>query len=223
MAKELPYFKFEPSMWDTGSIQLIGFDVQGVFINLCSFYWQRLGDLPYKLAVQKICGGNATALQTLCDEDIIAVRDDKIYISFLDEQLSEFDDISNKNRENARKRWEKRNKDATAMRPQCDRNAIREEKRREDKEINISFDDFWNLYDKKISKVKCESKWKKLNNKEREQIIKTLPDWLNQFTDKQYQPYPITYLNQRRWEDEIKNKTNGKKEIYTAKSEYKIL
>jgi len=69
--------------------------------------------------------------------------------------------------------------------------------------INIEFDEFWNLYDKKIAKVKCEQKWKKLRNKEREEIIKTLPKFLATIKDKQYQPYPETYLNQRRWEDEL--------------------
>jgi len=100
-----------------------------------------------------------------------------------------------------KKEQQKDNK-RTAKEQQKD--TLKEDKEgKEDKELNISFNYFWNLYDKKISKVKCESKWKKLNNKEREQIIKTLPDWLKQFTDRQYQPYPITYLNQRRWEDEI--------------------
>ena len=69
--------------------------------------------------------------------------------------------------------------------------------------INIEFDEFWNLYDKKIAKVKCEQKWKKLKDTEREEIIKTLPKFLAAIKDKQFQPHPYTYLNQRRWEDEL--------------------
>lgn len=69
--------------------------------------------------------------------------------------------------------------------------------------INIVFDEFWNLYNKKIARVKCEKKWEKLKDKEREQIIETLPKFLEGIKDKQYQPHPMTYLNQRRWEDEI--------------------
>lgn len=130
MAKELPYFKFEPSQWDNGNIQLCSFEAQGVFISVCSMYWQRLADLPFKLAVQKICAGNATALQSLCDNDIIKVIDGMISIDFLNEQLSEFENISNKNSENARIGWKKRNKNAVAMRSHSDRNAIREEERR---------------------------------------------------------------------------------------------
>lgn len=132
MAKELPYFKFEPSQWDTGNIQVCPPEVKGIFIDLCSIYWQRLGELPYKLAIQKICGGNATALETLCEEDIIKVIDGMICIDFLNEQLLEFENVSNVNSKNARDGWETRRKNATAKRPQSDRNAIREEKRRED-------------------------------------------------------------------------------------------
>jgi len=137
MAKELPYFKFEPSAWDTGSIQLCTFEHQGIFINICSMYWQRLGELPYKLALQKVCGGNATALKSLCDEHVLSVVDGMICIDFLNEQLSEFDNLSKTNSQNALSGWKKRRKDATALRPQSERNAIRgeeirEEKRRED-------------------------------------------------------------------------------------------
>lgn len=133
MAKELPYFKFEPSQWDTGNIQMCSQESKGVFIDLCSIYWQRLGELPYKLALQKVCGGNATALTSLCNEGVIKVIEDMICIDFLNEQLVEFENTSLVNSKNARDGWEKRRKNATALQPQSERNAIREEKRRQDK------------------------------------------------------------------------------------------
>jgi len=71
--------------------------------------------------------------------------------------------------------------------------------------INVAFFEFWNLYNKKIAKVKCEKKWNKLKDKEREEIMNTLPNFLKTINDKQFQPYPETYLNQRRWEDEIED------------------
>jgi len=132
MAKELPYFKFEPSLWDTGNIQLCTHEAKGIFIDICSMYWQRIGDLPYKLALQKACNGNATALQQLIDENIIKVIEGEICIDFLNEQLSGFENISSTNSENARSGWEKRRKNATARRPHNDRNAIREEESREE-------------------------------------------------------------------------------------------
>lgn len=132
MAKELPFFKFEPAQWENGSIQICAFEVQGVFISVCSMYWQRLGDLPYKLAVQKICKGNATALDSLIGEDVIKLIDGHLCIDFLNEQLSEFKNISQTNSDNARSGWENRRKNATASQPHNDPNAIREEKKRKE-------------------------------------------------------------------------------------------
>lgn len=78
--------------------------------------------------------------------------------------------------------------------------------RKEEKSINIPFTSFRDLYNRKVwDKNACERKWEKLKPEEREKIINTLPDRLHQFSDKQFQPHPETYLNQKRWNDEIKN------------------
>lgn len=140
MAKELPYFKFEPNEWENGNIQMLSREDKGLFIDLCSMYWSRLGDVPLKLAIQKLCGGNANALQTLCEDKIIEIINDNIFIKFLSIQLSEFEGISKKNRQSALEGWEKRRKqkeeserNANALQTQSERNAIREDKIIEDK------------------------------------------------------------------------------------------
>lgn len=132
MAKELPFFKFESGSWENGKIQVCSFEVQGVFINVCSMYWQRLGDLSYKLALQKACKGNADALRTLSDEGILKVIDGMICIDFLNEQLAEFENTSKTNSEAAHIRWQKHRENAAALRTQSEGNAIRGEERRED-------------------------------------------------------------------------------------------
>ena len=141
MAKELPYFKFEPNQWENGNIQICSREDKGLYLDLCSMYWSRLGDVPFKLAVQKLCGGNASAFDSLVNEDIFVVIDDMICIHFLNEQLEEFKDTSKTNQKNALEGWAKRRetkalknnkseKNATASKPQSETNAIREEKRR---------------------------------------------------------------------------------------------
>ena len=140
MAKELPYFKFEPNQWENGNIQMLSREDKGLFIDLCSMYWSRLGDVPKKLAIQKLCAGNATALNPLIEESIIEILDDNIFIKYLSEQLNEFEDTSKQNSKNAKEGWEKRRKqkaeserNATALNPQCESDAIREDKIIEDK------------------------------------------------------------------------------------------
>jgi len=139
MAKELPFFKFEPNQWENGNIQMLSREDKGLFMDLCSMYWSRLGDVPLKLAVQKLCAGNATALNPLCDEKIIEVLEGNIFIKFLSEQLNEFEDTSKQNSKNAKEGWEKRRKqkeeserNATALNPQCENDAIREDEIKKD-------------------------------------------------------------------------------------------
>jgi hypothetical protein len=168
MAKELPYFKFEPNQWENGNIQMLSREDKGLFIDLCSMYWSRLGDLPEKLAIQKLCGGNAVALKSLCHEKIIEILDGNIYINFLSEQLNEFGDISKKNSKNAKEGWEKRRKsigneelsdrNATALNSQCESDAIREDKRKEkniseDKSSLVDFINFFNETGKRNFKL----------------------------------------------------------------------
>lgn len=72
------------------------------------------------------------------------------------------------------------------------------------KEINISFDEFWNLYDKKVGdKEKIEKKWNSLTDKEREKTIEHVEEYKVAQPDKQYRKNPQTYLNNKGWEDEV--------------------
>lgn len=78
-----------------------------------------------------------------------------------------------------------------------------------DNNINtcFSFESFWNLYPNKNNKKGCESKYKKLTESQRAKISATLPSFLAYKPFASYTPpHPLTYLNQERWEDEIKVK-----------------
>ena len=93
--------------------------------------------------------------------------------------------------------------------------------------INISFDEFWKIYKgKKLLKVKCEEKWNKLSNKDRELIIKHLPFYEKQVSDITYLKHAMTYLNSKMWLDdfeEVKIKKDNSlkiKETEWSKSEW---
>ena len=80
--------------------------------------------------------------------------------------------------------------------------------------INIDFNVFWNLYNKKVGDKKaCIKKWNKLTDIDRQKIIDTLPKFLSNIKDKQFQAHPSTYLNQERWNDEIQTETIVKKMV----------
>lgn len=79
----------------------------------------------------------------------------------------------------------------------------KESKKVRKKEPNIAFSEFWDAYGKKVgSKKKAESKWNKLTGSEREYIMDNIQNYVESFEDKQYQPYPTTFLNGKNWEAE---------------------
>lgn len=73
------------------------------------------------------------------------------------------------------------------------------------KQVINDFNEFWQLYPKKVGKGSSEKSWDKLKP-DIELIIKALlwqcksPQWT--INDGQYIPNPTTYLNQHRWLDE---------------------
>ena len=71
----------------------------------------------------------------------------------------------------------------------------------------IDFEIFWNLYDKKEQKDSCLSKWNKLDFETQTKIIEILPAFVAWKSDKKYRPNPQTFLNQKRWLDEIPTHT----------------
>lgn len=123
----------------------------------------------------------------------------------LKRDLVKYESVRERNSLNARKRW-----DAVASSgipndtKNADKDKVIDKDKVKDKDINISFDVFWDLYNKKVgSKDSCLSKWNKLKDDERQKIIDTLPTFLKSISDKKFQPHAQTYLNQSRWNDEI--------------------
>ena len=84
-----------------------------------------------------------------------------------------------------------------------------EEEEEEELKTVFSFDDFWNLYDKKLDTKSCSEKYSKLTEIDRLRIKETLPLYLATIKDKQYQKHPKTYLNNQCWNDEAFNKNES--------------
>lgn len=81
-------------------------------------------------------------------------------------------------------------------------------------EVWPTFDDFWDLYDKKIDRPKCERKWKRLDQKTREAIMAYLPEYVRRTSEKRFRRNPYTFLNNNTWENdypEERTKVNERK------------
>ena len=101
MAKELPYFKFEPAEYLTKDVSFCSLAAQGLFINLCSYYWQRNCTLTKDQFLKRLNFENE--LEELIIEGAIDLINNDIYINFLDVQFEEVKEKSKTNKVNGSK------------------------------------------------------------------------------------------------------------------------
>ena len=67
---------------------------------------------------------------------------------------------------------------------------------------NKNFEDFWNLYDKKVGKPNTMKEWKKLKPLEIDQIFIHVPEY-KASKEKQFRKDPERYLKHKTFNDEI--------------------
>jgi len=72
------------------------------------------------------------------------------------------------------------------------------------KELNIPFDSFWDLYEKKVGeRDKIIKKWEGLSDEDRKLIMDYIPKYKISQPDKKYRKDPQTFLNNKSWLDEL--------------------
>lgn len=87
-----------------------------------------------------------------------------------------------------------------------------------DLEIYPTFNDFWELYDKKKGKPTTEKKWGKLNQKDKEIIMVYIPNYIESQKNKKYRKDPTTFLNNESWNDEIISSKDVKEQTINRQS-----
>lgn len=110
MAKELPYFQFEPAEYLTKDISFCSLSAQGLFINICAFYWQRECQLTKTQVLRRF--NYPDVLKELIQEGIIKTdENENIVIYFL---LTQYESIVEKKSNDSEKgkignlkRWHK--------------------------------------------------------------------------------------------------------------------
>jgi hypothetical protein len=115
MAKELPYFRFTPQEWQNGDISLERYELRGLFIDICSYYWVK--DCSITLAMlEKRYSNDVVLLNELFELDIISKCEDLEYavISFLDEQFDVLSEARKRRQEAGRKGGKQKSSNAKA-------------------------------------------------------------------------------------------------------------
>ena len=177
-------------------------------------FWSIVEDLYNNAnALQTDYDGIAYDLRT--DSDVVAsvINDFDLFVFdgdfFGSNSVQERLDHRNIKSESARKSASYRWNNANAMQTLSDSNAKKERKGKEIKgkeikEINISFDSFWDLYDKKTGeKGKLLDKWERLSDSDRNLIMEYIPKYKIAQPDKKFRKDPQTFLNNKSWNDEL--------------------
>ena len=138
------------------------------------------------------------------DFDLFVIDAEQFGSMSVERRLNERIEKSAKASQSANLRWQKHKDDANAMRTQYDSNAIKEKKGKEIKEdIELLFETFWNLYNKKVERKVCLAKFKKLDIETINKIIQVVPDYVKSTPDPKYRKNPETWINGECWNDEI--------------------
>ena len=185
MAKDLPYFKFFCSEWSDGDITLEDFETQGLFINICAYYWSNECIVSLDKVKKKFKLCSEKCFDNLIKSGIIKVIDGNLSINFLNEQKSERASKSMVNSYNGKKggRPKKRiesEKKPNALflesEPKAKQKAIREEKRREEeiREENKINSEFYN-------ELLISESWIEVNAKNNRTTPEKVKKYLNRF------------------------------------------
>lgn len=66
-----------------------------------------------------------------------------------------------------------------------------------------TFEEFWNLYDKRVGRAKCEKLWSKLSLQEKYDCIAYVPAYVASTSEKRFRKNPETFLRNKSFYDEI--------------------
>jgi hypothetical protein len=207
---KLQWFKFRPTDWMMGKIQRCPEITQARFIRLICLYWNKECLLTYDDAEIEI---DKEHLDILISKKIIKIIDNYIVIDFLNEQLDSISETSKKRRDSVLKRWErvKQNDtnvlqvDTSVLQNDTDKSRVREEEIREEKKEK-SFLLFWDLYEKKVDKVKTEKAFLKLSETEIDLILSVVKKYVDSTPDVKFRKNPLTWLNGKCWNDVVQTK-----------------
>jgi hypothetical protein len=73
------------------------------------------------------------------------------------------------------------------------------------------FEEFWEIYDKKVSRGNAEFEWRKVQHDDDliDKIITRARLYVKATPDKQYRKHPTTWLHNQCWDDEIIDRSSG--------------
>lgn len=208
---KLQWFKFTPTDWIMGKIQRCPEITQARFMRLICLYWNKECVLSFEDAEIEI---DKEHLDILISKKIIKIEDNYLVIEFLNEQLENISETSEKRRKAVLERWAKAKQNDTSV-SENNTSVLQNdtEKRREEEEIEkkrlekekkeSDFIIFWDKYNKKLNLKDSKKKFLSLKQEQIDKIIEVVDNYVLSTPDIKYRKHPTTWLNGECWNDEI--------------------
>lgn len=100
-------------------------------------------------------------------------------------------------------------------------NNINDNEEGSQKEIEVfpTFQDFYDLYDKKVDPHLAIRAWNKISQKHREEIMEYIPRYIAAEPKKEFRRNPSVFLNNKTWQNEIINKAQAQSIVGTGVTE----
>jgi DNA replication protein DnaD len=138
-------------------------------------------------------------LSLLQQDEMIVIKNESITTRLTVCNYDSYQDSRNANETQTKR---KRNANETQVTPNNNDNKENNDKKEK------SFEFFWSTYPNKVAKTKCKDKFMKLKESDIDKIVNTIKAYIayKPFEDYNH-PNPLTYLNQERWNDEIKKES----------------
>jgi uncharacterized protein YdaU (DUF1376 family) len=237
MAQKLAYFPFYPDDWiSSPKVMMMTMEQRGIYITLLAHAWNFPGgSLPDDMSIlQRFChGARKVNIQHVLDICFVRRSDVGGDVTWTNPRLLHERSraiAKHQNVSEASKIRENIKKEITILPKSChnrghnqnqNQNHNQNQNQKESKTIvqktalNEGFKIFWKAYPKKQGREKARQKWDVLKPSAEllsEMLIaleqqKQTEQWRKD--NGQFIPMPITWLNQKRWEDEVKGEENA--------------
>lgn len=138
---------------------------------------------------------------------ICKTYDEEVYNKFKKCHEGYYNERMHEEFEKRKKYSESRSKNRIGKKKKSYVNHMEDENENEDviknKDIQDEFNEIWELYNKKVNKQSSYKAFKKIKKSEYPIIKQHIVKFVKTQENKQFQPHLSTYLNGKRWEDEI--------------------
>lgn len=173
MAKELPYFRFTASEWQNGDISLENYELKGLFIDICAYYWVKDCSITREM-LEKRFRNDKELLKELFIIEVIKENKDFISIRFLDEQ---FDMLSEKRKRRQEAgaiggRTKSSNAKAKLKQKSSYKDKDNNKDKDKDKDINKNIDEIYSLYPTKCPTRNASTNKSKANKAKIKSLLK---------------------------------------------------